>query len=113
MGDRPRLTLLESLKQSVAETPEQTENVVDLFRERCERGELSSSEIKPLDLLRLVIEDAERKGNVVKCYVTLVSDTTDAFTVTNYRAGLNREEEVAYRQLGLQEAVDRWRFGGD
>lgn len=122
MPDRPKLTLVENLKQSIAledalsssEPEEHKENnVVDLARERMDRGALTSKDVTPAQLLEVVCEDvaASRIGNVVKCYVTLIAEDESSFTVSNYRAGLNRAEEVAFRQLGLQEAVDNWRFG--
>lgn len=127
--DKPRLTLIECLKQSLDETPtastdqempdvvggadepQPSAEVVDLFREKVVRGEMMAKDITPQQLIEIVAEDIERLGNVVKCYVTLIADDEDCFTVSNYRAGLNRVEEVSFRQLGVQEAVDNWRFG--
>lgn len=111
MEDRP---IKEMLKASLDAEPEHNGNVVDLNMERMERRFLNATEVKPQELIKLVLRDmGERYQNVVKCYVTLVIDAGDSFTVSNYRAGLTRSEEVAFRSLGLQEAMDNWRFGGE
>lgn len=116
MGDRPKLTLVEgAIKQALVaslelEGEQPAENVVDLSMERLERRQLTATEVTPEQLLMLCLRDVERL-NVVKCYVTMISDEGDSFTVSNYRAGLSRSEEVAFRSLGMQEALDNWRFG--
>lgn len=119
--DRPKLTLVETLRKSIEETPdlaesqtqeEQTENVVDLSIERMRRSDvITSKDVTPQMLFELIASDLEQMKNCVKCYVTLISDDGDSFLVSNYRAGLNRQEEVAFRSLGVQEALDNWRFG--
>ena len=115
MADRPKLTLVESLKKSLEVEEQKENNVVDFSKEKIdravERGELTANDVTPAQLLSIISEDVERLGNVVKCYVTLIAEDDSSFTVSNYRAGLSRSEEVAFRQLGLQEAVDNWRFG--
>ena len=118
MGDRPKLTLVETLRASLNETetkPEHREesNVVDLAVERIGRTDVLAKDVTPEDLLKFILSDAPLMASAFKCYVTMISDDGAAFTVTNFRAGLDRSEEVAFRSLGLQEAMDNWRFGAN
>lgn len=97
--------LKEHLRQSLELT-----NLVDLEVERAERGLVPNAEVTPETLLRLALKDCElAKGRITKCYVTLIEDEGDSMSTTNMRANLTRTEEIAYRQLGLTEAIESWR----
>lgn len=122
--EKPKFRLIDCLKQSleiVRPVPpeiappveEAGAEIVELDLERIERSGLTAKDVTPEDILRLCLKDVKAKGNVVKCYVTLISELEDSFTVSNYRSNLTRTEEVAFRQLGVTEAVDSWRFGPD
>lgn len=109
MTDRPKLTLIESLKQSVEEARQG--EVVDLALERINRHGVNCKDVTVQQLLKVVTNDVERMENATKCYITVIQDTPEAFTVSNYRCGLDRQEEVSFRTLGVHEAMDNWRFG--
>ncbi len=114
MDEVAHARLLEALEKSVALEPEPKENnVVNFAVERLSRkGEdLRPQDIAVTDLLSLIQSDVAKYGDVTKCYVTLVREDEKAFTVVNYRAGVSRVEEIALRQLGVQEVIDSWRFG--
>jgi hypothetical protein len=95
---------------ATAQGPEPT-NVVNFGQERLARvpEKLSATDITPDQLIPFIANDIKTMGTISKCYVTLVSEEADCFHVTNYRAGLNRTEEIAYRLLGVLEAMENWR----
>ena len=86
----------------------QAERVVDFEVERAERAEEAAG-VRPISLLKMALKDAQKDNTIVKAYVTLIRDDKDSFSTINYRAGLKRTEEIAFRQLGVQEALEGWR----
>lgn len=117
------LTLIDGLKASI-ELEEHSENgkVADLAAERAKRQPAAADpyenlcpyEITPADLLRKVLADVESGTveNVTKCYITLISDDGKRWGTTSYRSCLHVHEEVAFRQLGAEEAMRTWQCGG-
>ena len=115
MEDGPSLNLIENLKASLDAEEADSGNVVDLGAERLLRGRdsLTPDQVTPQEVLKLAMEDCSKLGNISKCYVTLIVDEGDERMGTiNYRAQMTRTEEIAFRQLGLQEQIDNWRVGG-
>jgi len=106
------------IEKSLAQEEQAVINGVDdLALERIRRNKVPAAEVTPRQLLTILLDDIERMENdgekVDKCYVTLIRDGGENVIVTSYRAGLSRPEELAYRQLGVQETLDSWRFGED
>lgn len=81
---------------------------VDLEVEKADRAE-SCLEVTPEVLLKLALRDCQQYGDVKMCYVTLLREGADGcITTSNYRANMKRDTEIAYRQIGVQEVIERW-----
>ena len=99
--------LKENLKQSLA-LIEAPSNVIDLDVERADRREISNRDVTPETVLKMALRECEKSGNVTQCYITLVEDTPEGMSTTNLRSNMSRIEEIAYRQLGLAEAIEQY-----
>lgn len=89
--------------------PDPGSNVVNLSVERLIRKAPASCEqVSVRELLELAL--AELSDNAVKCYLTIIEkDPEGGFSLDNYRSGLLRSEEIAYRQMGVLEAMENWK----
>lgn len=96
--------LKEHLKKSLAET-----NLIDLDVERADRGLISNSDVTPETVLKLAIKECQESGHVTQCYITLIEESPDGLSTINLRSNMSRVEEIAYRQVGLAEAIEMWR----
>lgn len=86
--------------------------VVDFEVEQAERTK-SASEIVPTTLLKMAVLEAQSDPNIEKAYITMLRKNEDGtFTTINFRCGMDMVEELAYRQVGVTEAIDRWRGDG-
>jgi predicted NUDIX family phosphoesterase len=94
---------------------EEPSNVVQLGVERLLRNgpQMDAKDATPLDVIRLVEHDIIESGNVTACYVTLITNQDNHFEVTNYRSNLARTEEIAYRQMGVQQAIENWKLDAE
>jgi hypothetical protein len=102
--------LLEAAGYIVVDEDESAE-VIDFEVERASRVNMDNAEVKPETILKMALEDVTGpyQGKCTKAYITLVLDNGKAFSTCNYRANLSRIEEVAFRELGLTEAISGWR----
>lgn len=102
------MAIIEVLKASLEQ---EESNVVDFEVEKLSRERHADPRnMMPDKCLALALADCKQFGDVIGCYVTLIrEDAGEALTVESYRAGLNRAEEIAYRQLGLNEAIENWK----
>jgi len=74
-------------------------------------GALPATEVTPAECLRLALKDALADPTITKCYLTLFRDDEEDTVGVSYRAGLTKEQEVAYRHLGASVALDNWKSG--
>ncbi|HEY6020615.1 MAG TPA: hypothetical protein VIY48_12210 [Candidatus Paceibacterota bacterium] len=113
--------VLEALRASVAAEGKQGTNVTNLAEVRMKReaakgpGKITGDNPLAYDVsvkqcLEMALKDADRIG-AVKCYVTMICDDGDTWSTNNYRSCLTRIEEIAFRQLGVTEAINRWTGG--
>jgi hypothetical protein len=108
--------LLEAAGYTIEATPEDCAGeVIDFEVERASRKPLDNADVSPATVLKMALEDITTGPyhNCSKVYVTLVLDNDSTFSTCNYRANLTRIEEVAFRQLGVAEAIDGWRGRGE
>ena len=80
---------------------------VDLDVARADRAP-SSEGITPETVLKAAIRDCEEFGDVDGCYITLIRRSKEGAHLEHYRANLNREQELAYRQLGVYSCMANW-----
>lgn len=111
---RASLTVIENDSRQddpvTTDTVEENAAVVDLSLERIERGDMSCQQVTPEQVLRLALRELDQTEGITKCYVTLIQETPEGpITTINMRSRLSRQEEVAFRQLGVHEAIDSWR----
>jgi hypothetical protein len=89
--------------------------VIDFEVERASRLNMDNAEVRPETILKMALEDVTtgpyRDGRCTKAYITLVLEDGKTYSTCNYRANLSKIEEVAFRQLGVTEAVSGWRGG--
>lgn len=120
-----KLTLVESLQASIealdnvlkGKPPVEGEDIlpqpksaeiIDFATARAHT--LGPTEVAPETILKMALKDCEAWGTrAVKAYITVVLDDGVSFSQAHYRAGLTREQEIAFRQLGLAECMDGWR----
>lgn len=100
-------TLVELLRESV-----ENSNVVDFEVEKINRRHIDARDVMPDKCLALALQDTKQRGDVIGCYITLIVEEPETMSTVNYRAGLSRTEEIAYRQVGVQEAIESWKENG-
>lgn len=101
------MALKDDLKASIDDYT--TDNVVDFEVEKLQRKSVDATQVMPDKCLALAMLDCKEYGDVIGVYVTLIRESPDSLSTENYRAGLDRAQEIAYRQLGVQEAIERWK----
>lgn len=121
MADRPEFRVINGGAQPLPsplehENPNTSGNTVtdfDVERLDRKRDSLWAHDVTPEQLLKLALLDCSKHEGVFGCYITLIRrrEEDGGLQTQNYRSGLNRLEEVAYRQLGLVEQLDAWRNG--
>ena len=104
---KPKMTLIES------SPPPEEQTVVDFNKEKLARrgGKAMACDINAETVLEMALMDCREAGDrgPAKAYITLVYENDTASTTVNYRCQLSHLEEVAYRQLGLSEAIENWK----
>lgn len=88
------------------------DSVVDFEVKQAEQAR--APDLKPSTLLKMALLDAQSDPNINRAYITLIRENADgSLTLVNYRAGMNTAEEIAYRQVGVSEAIEGFKEPDD
>lgn len=86
-----------------------TDDVVDIAVARVARA-TDCEKLSPEELLKFVLHQLNEVGDVAACIVTLIRKPpdTDGEQIMEFRAGLDRSQEIGYLALAQKLRLEDW-----